>query len=550
MSIVNLINLYKQFHTCVHDIFTYAGRQKKLSELNTDIDRLIIPHLFKSFTKTHPDLNDWNDEKWVIGMKDVHMSILSFLLHKDVTLYKVYTMGTAEKQEELLSLFKKMIQLSMMSETLEKVSSYLVKQEVDIHSIKAKQTNLILNIGNYKDPKNLANLLDLFRYKQFRDSIISKISSSLTKVDLGDFFDESGFKLEIISEFCDEYLNRKNSNSLLDLIMHYDLSGNVYIKESFDKKVKEYVTVLIKHSDLLREYMDIIDEKYNNEKKNRFKETMKIIKVSDKEDFIALSKENKNPVKISYDLNSLSDLVKKNPKEYNSRHVEVRLRSIIALVIERFIGMVSLPVEEKVSLVNGFINENITKIENIDTFSYDSNKGPTDRTKLQEIIKNEFSSIFSTEEHPELLELDGIKKDFIKTIKNIMNLDFTSVKKEEFNIFTETCNKIMEQNINFKVVIVKLLEEKNISKLFNILESFSKYNLNEEVKSSISTSCSKHISQLISFDSDSEGLEKTKKVASVLAKTLDFIVYYILHIRNKKIENQRIVKTKTISIAR
>lgn len=550
MSASNLINIYDQFHSCIRDIFTHAKREKKLSALNLEMDRLIIPHLFKDFTKGHPDLNEWDCEKWVLGMKDLHLSILSFLLHKDVTLYKVYTMGTPEKQQELLTLFKRMIQLSMMSETIEKVSCYLVKQEVNLHSIKAKQTNLILNISNYKDPKNLANLLDLLRYKQFRDSIIGKISSSLTKVDLGDFLDESGFKIDIISDFCDEYLNKKNSISLLDLIMNYDLTGNVYIKDAFDKQVKNYVSTLIKHSDLLQEYMGIVDEKYNNETKNCFKETMKVIKVSDQDDFIALSKANKNPVKISWDLNAVFEQIEKNPKEYNSRHVEVRLRSIIALIIEKFVGIVSLPVEEKVSMVNSFINQNITKIENMDTFSYDAEKNPMDRAKLQKIIKDEVSSVFDIKEYPELVELDNIKNDFIQTMKNVMKLDFTSVKKEEFTIFTETCNRIMEQNINFKLIITKLLEEKNISKLFKIFESFSKYTLNEEVKTSISTACSKHISQLISFDSDSEGLEKTKRVASMLAKSLDFIVYYILYIRNKKIENQRIVKTKTINIAR
>lgn len=542
---------YLRLYDCIYSIFEQRGRLNKLLPINMKEDQFVIHKLVNTFINNNSEYRNWDDDKWIKSLYSFNLCVTSFLFKRNVTLGKIYEMADDSKRKDIVSIFRSLVVKTDMIETIEKAATCFVKEEIDLENIKTKQTDLLLNIGDYKNPKNLANIIDLLRFKRFRDSIVNNILSSAGKIGLLELIDESSKpNYEYISNILEKYCTAKNSTFIIDLIMNWKITGEVFMKNELYSRVKLYVNDLIKHSDVLNTYTRTINENYKKDDiRPAFKETVRLTPIDDSKNFIEIINENKNPFKFDFDFGKLIEKVTNGKtRKFTLQQFERRLMILVCAVVEKFSVIISLPVEEKVSYVNNLIKSQISNIEQSDIFSYtprpDINK-TNYAQEMKETVKNTLK--IAIQDDKTLKELPKIREDFLLILKHLKDLDYETINSKDFNIFQNFIQRVIDNADQLKAVLIRFGNQDLLRSLLDTTLNYFNINMIEKTKEIVFNQWEVFINSLI--QEEDIDISQIRNIGSKAGKIMDILVFNIMRLMNKKVETKKIVR-KVNNVAR
>ena len=563
MSSEQEINLYKNLYLSIYDIFERKGKKEKLKPLNLEHDKLFINVIFREVVKPKEDFTSWDDEKWVESMKIPEICLLSFLYKKNINLHYIYNLTSNEElKQNMLSSYKNLVRVVKLLESMEEATNLFVDTSVDLEKIKNKKLELVLNIKNYKEPKNLANFIDLLYHKQFRESIVNGILSGINSIDidsLKEFKETPIAYLDSIEELC----TMDNISTCLIFLMSLDLKGDVFANESLYNMVKNYIHEINKNSEQIQRLFKNIDEKVKN-CSVVYKNKINLIILDNKKDFILELKNSKNKASLTTDL--LTNFNTFNDGQYikfTTVDLIKRIREIIFLVIQTVMELSSLPNEEKVNKLNDFIKtyiiSNIEDNEEVGSINIDKENEfifldkNTDSdfssikkdisNKIKETVKELFESLNNVEDIKELIR---IKNEFVENMKCLPQLDFSKISKDEFNIFYNLTVKIFKKPEQVKFLLIKFLNADIIKKNIYNFENDSGIHINPEIKEKIGNKSLQALQEIIDSLLGLKDLTNIEKFATVLAKMVDYGLYYVLKLKSSNIKTNIVKQKKTV----
>lgn len=563
MSSEQEIKLYKNLYLNILDIFERKGKKDKLKPLNLEHDKVFINIVFREAVKPEEDFTSWTDEEWVESMKMPEICLLSFLYKKNINLYYIYNLTSNEElKENMLDSYKNLVSMVKLLETMEQAPNLFVDKSVDIEKIKNKKLELVLNIKNYKDPKNLANFIDLLYHKQFRESMLNGILSGINSIDIDSLkeFKETQIPyLDSIEELC----TTDNISTCLIFLMSLDLKGDVFANESLYNFIKNYIHEVNKNSDQIQRIFKNVDN-IVKDCPVVYKNKINLIVLDNKKDFIQELKNSKNKAALTTDF--LTNFNTFNDSQYiKFTRVDLikRIREIVFLVIQTVIELSSLPNEEKVNKFNDFIKTYIvSNIEDDEEFgsikidkeneliSLDKNK-ETDfgsikkglSNKIKETVNELFMSLNEVEDIKELIQ---IKNEFIETMKCLPTLDFSNISKDEFNIFYNLTVKIFKKPEQAKFLLIKFLNADIIKKNIYNFENESGIHINKEIKEKIGQKSLETLQEIVDSLLGLKDLTNIEKFVTLLSKMIDYGLYYVLKLKSSNVKTNIIKEKKTI----
>lgn len=556
MSSEQEIVLYKKLYEAIEDIFNRKGLKKKLNPINIDQDKILISIIFRSIsTSANEDFINWNDEEWVESMKIPEICMLSFLYKKQLTLYKIYNMtSNAELKENLLTAYKKLVNMVKFLESLEKASNLFVDTSVDIDKIKNKQLQIALNIRNYKDPKNLANIIDLLYHKQFRDNVLKNFLKGIDKVDLSVLKSFADDEKVSYASLIEKYLTQDNITKLLIFLMKIDIKGDVFVSEKLYNNVKEYMNDVIKNSDQIQKLFNHIEETVSD-CKLPYKNKINVKLLDNTKDFIQECRQSTNKITLTKDIFTSFDSF--NNGEYvkfKSIDLVKRIRDLIFIFIQKVMEFASLPKDEKVSLFNTYLKEYVlSNFENDEDFltidkNYIQNNDETRSLKselsmkMKDLIRELVDSLANDEDIKDII---AIKNEFIETLKYVIQLDFSNIEKKEFNIINNLVEKLFKKPNQLKFLIIKFLNADIIKKYVTKFEEDSSIRINPEIKRKIAEKSVTALEELVNILIDTKDLQDLEKFALFVSKGVDYLFYYALKLKSSDLK-QKIVKQKKV----
>lgn len=555
MSSEQEIVLYKKLYAAIEDIFNRKGIEKKLNRLDLEQDKILISIIFRSISKTgNEDFINWNEEEWIESMKVPEICMLSFLYKKQLTLHKIYNMtSNLELKNNLLTAYKNLVNMVKFLESLEKASNLFVDTSVDIDKIKNKQLQIALNIRNYKDPKNLANIIDLLYHKQFRDNVIKNFLKGIDKVDLSVL---KSFAEENISysALIEKYLTQDNITKLLIFLMKIDIRGDVFASERLYNNVKEYMNEVIKHSDQIQKIFNHIEETVSD-CQVPYKNRINLKLLDNTKDFVQECQRSTNKIAISKDIFASFDSF--NNGEYvkfKSLDLVKRIRDIIFIIIQKVMEFASLPKEEKVTLFNEYLKKYV--ISNLDNdedfltidkdFINNNNTQTSLKTELslrmRDLIRELVDSLADDEDIKDII---NIKNEFVETLKYITQLDFSNIEKKEFNVINNLVEKLFKKPGQLKFLIIKFLNADIIKKYVSKFEEDSSIRINPEIKKKIADKSMEALEELVNLLVNTKDLQDLEKFVLFVSKGVDYIFYYALKLKSSDFK-QKIVKQRKV----
>lgn len=156
------------------------------------------------------------------------------------------------------------------------------------------------------------------------------------------------------------------------------------------------------------------------------------------------------------------------------------------------------------------------------------------------MVKDLYNSLQKDEEIQELIT---IKNEFIENMKYLPYLDFSKVKKEEFNIVYNLVVKIFKKPEQVKFLLIKFLNADIIKKYISDLEKDSGLQINPEIKKQIASKSLEALQEIVNMLIEAKDLSEIEKFIKFISKVIDFILYYALKFKSNNI-NQQVVKQK------
>lgn len=550
MSSEQELRLYKNLYNAIENIFKRKGKTSNLRELNINHDKLFISVIFRSAVKPQEDFLKWSDGEWIENMKLPEIYLFSFLYKKDISLYYIYNMtSNPELKLELLNSYKSLIKTVKFLESLEQASNLFIDKSIDLEKIKEKKLEIALNIKNYKDPKNLSNIIDLLYHKQFRDTLLDNLFKGINHIDI-DVLKSFTEKADFYSDLIDKYLSKENISKCFIFLMALDMKGDVFVNKTIYNNVKNYIHEVISNSEETQKLFIHIEGLVKNSTRI-FKNNVNLLIFDNTKDIIHEYKNSTNKLVYSSDVIKEFNLFTNGDYvKFKSVDLVKRIREIIFIVIQEIIMFSALEKEEKISKLNDFIKTYIiSNIDNdqefisIDKDPISVNLLPTKGEillKIKDMVKDLYNSLQKDEEIQELIT---IKNEFIENMKYLPYLDFSKVKKEEFNIVYNLVVKIFKKPEQVKFLLIKFLNADIIKKYISDLEKDSGLQINPEIKKQIASKSLEALQEIVNMLIEAKDLSEIEKFIKFISKVIDFILYYALKFKSNNI-NQQVVKQK------
>lgn len=558
MSSEQELVLYKKFYTAVYAIFERKNLLKRLEELNLEKDSLFIGIIFRSISKPNddPDYMNWTNEEWVESMKYPEIYLLSFLFKKQLTIHKIYNMTSqTELKNNLLESYKCLVRTVKFLESLEKAKKLFIDTSVNLEKIKDKQLQIALNIKNYKDPKNLANIIDLLYHKQFRDNLFENVIKGINKIDISVLKNISDSYDSNVVELVEKYCTQTNIKKLFIFLMKIDVKGDVFVNDKIFNAVKNYINEVIKNSDQLQKLFNDI-EKSVMDAETVYKNKINVIVLDNTKDIINECSMSTNKIKFSNDIFSSFDSFSNGEYiKFKSIDLIKRIRNTIFIGIQKVIEISALPKESKISVFNTFVKKYF-----MDELENDQDFIMLDKERLKNVIENDNSStkplkqkiktllteLFnSISEDDEMKDLVVLKNEFLEIIKYMIKMDFSKISKEEFNIFHNLALKLLKKPNQLRFLLIKVLNADIFKKFISQFEEDSSLKINPDVKKQIGEKSLKVIEEIVQVLIDTTITKDFEKYSMFVAKVLDYALYYAMKLKSLNLKPS-IVKQKKV----
>lgn len=462
--------------------------------------------------------------------------------------------SNSELKEGLLKAYKNLVNMVKFLESLEKASNLFIDTSVDIDKIKNKQLQIALNIKNYKDPKNLANIIDLLYHKQFRDNVIKNFLKGIDKVDLSVL---KSFAEENVSysSLIEKYLTQNNITKILIFLMKIDIKGDVFATKKLYDVIKEYINKVVKYSDQIQKLFNHIEETVSD-CEVPYKNKINLILLDNTKDFIQECNNSKNKITIAEDIFSSFDSFNKGEYvKFKSIDLVKRIIAIIFIFIQKVMEFASLPKDEKVVLFNEYLKKYvISNLDNDEDFimldkDFINDKGDDSKClktelslKLKELIRELVDSIAEDEDIKDII---AIKNEFLDTLKYVTQLDFSNIEKKEFNIINNLVEKLFKKPGQLKFLIIKFLNADIIKKYVSKFEEDSSIRINSEIKKKIADKSMFALKELVNLLVESKDLQDLERFVLFVSKGIDYLFYYALKLKSSDFK-QKIVKQKKV----
>lgn len=558
MSSEQEIILYKKFYSAVEDIFRKKNLLNKLQPLNIEKDKLFIGVIFRSISKPDedPDFMNWNDEQWIESMEYPEIYFFSFLFKKQLTIRKIYNMTSdSELKINLFNSYKNIVRMVKFLESLEKAKKLFIDTSVNLEEIKNKQLQIALNIKNYKDPKNLANIIDLMYHKQFRDNIIENIVKGIDKIDVSVLKGLSEGEDTNFIGLIEKYCTQNNIRKLLIFLMKIDIKGDVYVNEQLYNKIKNYMHEVIKNSDQIQKLFSDI-ENIVADANIPYKNKLNLIVLDNTKDIVKECNASTNKVKFNKDIISSFDSFSNGEYvKFKSIDLIRRIRDLIFIVIQKVVEISALPKEKKVIMFNKYVKEYF-----IDNIENDQDFVTLDKTRLNKSIEENNNSdkpitqklkgllkdlLNSLSEDDDLNELFLLKDEFLETVKYMVKIDFTKIDKSEFNVVHNLAIKLLTKPNQLRFLLIKLLNADVFKRFITKFEEDSSLKINPDMKKQIGDKALKVIQDIVEALVDMTITKDFEKYIIFIAKVVDYALYYILKLKSVNLKPS-VVKQKMI----
>lgn len=555
MSSKQELILYEKFYLSIKDIFVRKGIEKKLSPFNIDQDKIIIGAVFRVISKNeNDDFANWTEAEWIESMEVPEIYMLSFLYKKQLTIKKIYNMTTnVDLKASLYSNYKNLVTMVKFLESLEKASNLFIDTSIDIDKMKNKQLQIALNIRNYKDPKNLSNLIDLLYHKQFRDNLLQNILNGIDKVDLSVLKSLSDINIPY-SELIDTYCTQDNTAKIFLFLMKFEIKGNVYVNKNLYNVVRNYINEVIQNSDQIQRLFSHLED-LSKESSIPFKNKINVVIVDNTQDFVQECNACTNKLVFEKDIiTSFESFHNGEYVRFKSIDLIKRIREIIFIAVQKIMQFSSLAKEDKVSILNEYIKKYIISNLNDDEDFIFIDKENIQIPNIPTFLKDEFSLkirslikelVESLNNDEEIKELINIKNEFIEIMKYVTQLDYSTIDKSEFNIVLNLVNKIFKKPNQLKFLIIKFLNAEIIKKYISNFEKDSSIKVNPELKEKLTSKMVTGLKELIDILVNSQDLGDLEKFVVLIAKAVDYVLYYTLKLKSSDIK-PKVVKQKMV----
>lgn len=558
MSSEQEIILYKKLHSSIEDIFRRKNLLNKLSPLNIDKDKLFIDIVFRTISKPGEDSDymNWTDDKWIESMEYPEIYFFSFLFKKQLTLRKIYNMTSVpELKNNLLQSYKSLARMVKFLESLEKARRLFIDTSVDLDKMKNKQLEILINIKNYKDPKNLANILDLLCYKQFRDNFLEHIVKGINKIDISVLKGISNNEDTNIIELIEQYCTQDNIKKLLIFLMTIDIKGDVFVNEKLYNNIKNYMHDVIKHSCQIQKLFSEIENTIADVK-IPYKNKITLIVLDNTKDIIKECSASQNKIRLTKDIiSSFNSFTNGEYVKFKSIDLIRRIRDIIFIIIQKVIEISALPKEEKVIMFNKYVKEYfLDNIENDEDFvtldkqrlNQSIDKNNSAETPITQKVKGLLKDLLnSLSEDDDIKELFVLKNEFVETLKYMIKMDFTNIDKSEFNVVYNLATKILTKPNQLRFLLIKILNAEMFKKFITKFEEDSSLKINKDIKKQISDKALKIIQDITESLVDMTNSKDFEKYIMFVAKLLDYGLYYAMKLKSVNLKPS-IVKQKMV----
>lgn len=594
---------------CTIEILKMSKYNYCLQEFNFEEDKYYIFDTFSrivSLNINNKNFNLWDNTEWIESMKYIIMPVFSFIGNYDITLNRIYKIKTVpgeliltlnKLKNDLLENYKQLIKYINHQIVISNMLNKLIEEGEETEELNKKKLYLLFNYSKFKDPLNLAYLIDFISYKEIKEQLLNGLLNGINKFDINYFSnfikteeneDENNTELEenennktkkitnnikkfmnsdnekrktMLTTFIEKYLVIDNLDFFIILLMHLNISGTILIREDIKGQINDYINTVFSKSDFLEKTFTRIEKIVSNSTQ-LYHNNIKIKVIPLNINFAEASSKNKNKIdltKISID-KIYNKVINKEYKKFTKNDIKSKIKLILYYVFELFLGLYYKQKEERAEYINDIIKKNTNIIEQFDINSeiitainedgcivLDKNKNIKENTEegFKTILKNKIND-FGRKIKNDLSEevfnkLNEIKKDFIDDLNILLTLDVSEIKSSDFNIIQNVVEKLCADTESLKLLIIKFCDFKKWEQIILSLENVTIYKLNPKLKET-SIKYLSDLFVLIGTTITDSVFEKDKleliKLLKIISKALDFILHFILKMKiTKNISN-------------
>lgn len=594
---------------CTIEILKMSKYNYCLQEFNFEEDKYYIFDTFSrivSLNINNKNFNLWDNTEWIESMKYIIMPVFSFIGNYDITLNRIYKIKTVpgeliltlnKLKNDLLENYKQLIKYINHQIVISNMLNKLIEEGEETEELNKKKLYLLFNYSKFKDPLNLAYLIDFISYKEIKEQLLNGLLNGINKFDINYFSnfikteeneDENNTELEenennktkkitnnikkfmnsdnekrktMLTTFIEKYLVIDNLDFFIILLMHLNISGTILIREDIKGQINDYINTVFSKSDFLEKTFTRIEKIVSNSTQ-LYHNNIKIKVIPLNINFAEASSKNKNKIdltKISID-KIYNKVINKEYKKFTKNDIKSKIKLILYYVFELFLGLYYKQKEERAEYINDIIKKNTNIIEQFDINSeiitainedgcivIDKNKNIKENTEegFKTILKNKIND-FGRKIKNDLSEevfnkLNEIKKDFIDDLNILLTLDVSEIKSSDFNIIQNVVEKLCADTESLKLLIIKFCDFKKWEQIILSLENVTIYKLNPKLKET-SIKYLSDLFVLIGTTITDSVFEKDKleliKLLKIISKALDFILHFILKMKiTKNISN-------------
>lgn len=577
----------------------------KTQPLNVQADEIYIASVFLEPTTrkiNNKEYAQWEKDEWVLSMQFIKLGLFSFLYKVAGNLMNVYMLS--QKKTDRIELFDSYLSLvkSIKSDIkLTETNNAMLSQNIMYDNIAYKESYLILNLKNFKSPKNAAAVIDLLQYKEYRTKIFNSLINGSKAINITEL--RKYVQKDDMSYF-DKIMEFHEKNNLLEKIimflMSLNLNADVVVYKKVYNKINDYLTNLFNHSDCLKSYMFKLDEE-EKEAGSQYVSNINLklidedVKFEDTYNF----SNNINFEKINFEKTYINVFQNDEKIMFSSKDFAARIRHIICLLVEYVTVLRYKTKNEQTESINKIIKNNADLLkpfyEDDEDFakfaqeiiskgifqernSNNTNNQSTnedepekdDITRLnEELFKTTENDILKTNRQelqtlkdlliashinmdPEsYAEFESYMKEIMEIKKKIATTDFTTIEKEKFTYFSDLSLKLSKRTNSMKMFIGYIINPSFFEMIVSKLESYTFFVLNPKLKEEAIrlfikaatswTTALKEEEEKV--DPDSPIDESVNKLVTSSGKLIDCGIYYLAklsnNIKNRNFEEQR-----------
>lgn len=603
-------SLIQLLHT-LRNVYMKKYPNAILNIIDITKDKLIINnHLLKGIKNTI----NLSDETIVEHFKTVSLGLFSVFRKRGITIYDIYRIADEKVKNIIIHHFKNIYTTCQIKNSISKLKTSLIVELNESSEIKRK-LGLVLNFNQFKSPKYLAAILDLLAYKNMRTKLFELLIFSRKKITM-DFLYSDGVELtdeenefndmpNINSDCLEEYfenliqdcIKENYFDNMLQAFMLMSPKGRIFVRESDKNKTDGFINTIMKESQLLNKWFDNNENRFKSSsfKGKSFKESIIVEVVPDDTKITSefINSYNDSLKLLDLKLDEALDSINNNITiSFTKRQVVKRLLFLFYYILTRLLQFyndnianeknskinIKNPNEKIKNIYNNeyidlrkYINEDYMEIiEKITTtgFFTENENGEIiiDRTNfsfnsISNAIKTEASKIIDQIDfqHSITEEDKTFFQGLIDSAKNIKT-QILDVKegRQEFTCFSEFMEEAFSKFKSFKLVIVSLLSEKNLSKIEELLNTNEYLQINPNVKEYLIKGFIKFLQTLfraVKEIIDSEQLEsdeeknrlllRNEKIFICTGKSLDSLFSFVSTFLRNIINTGPEIKTKT-----